>query len=531
MVMEGGEPVFLADVAHIVAATAAGPRGTEKIADRESFENLLLLCARHHRVIDDAATRDRYPVRVLKGWKAQREAGFDSKTLDELARLRVDMPTLLVKTSQDITARLDQTITTLETTGELTQELANLFHVAIANATRSVPGVGDGPTGIKEIFEAAYDAAGGASFLGLPSSEAVELEPGFIQHLRGAGCGHAAVICALRGRDAVVITADAWDGIRRVGGGSAGSGAHLVGLPPHAAGGISRYIGPDVAQIPTLGGAWGSGLMKRQADGLWRWKADLAFDSNAASDTDLALARESPMDVRLRLVSYASPSDDQVRLSSAGRRRLSAALNQGAFTDLVTRLALGRVGVPQDLEWNPQDDGFGRNDSFGASYQCLITGADGRPAIRGTAQYLMPHLFVGQVAAVVDLEVDFTDMSPSTPISLSELVDSFSVAWSIAHDALPLAMADGESSLDAGRPRVSLHVISERPPNTQARPVGELVDLSPFGITTKKRLSQLSLAVLGRGSMAPDERRTVVRAAIIRMAEDAGFVDADLVRW
>lgn len=543
IVIEDGQPIFVGDVAHIVAATKSGPRGGEAIDDREGFANLLLLCARHHRVIDHAATRERYPVEVLKQWKAEREAGFDQETLDELARLRTDLPDLLVTAFRDITAKLDATITKLQANGDLAQDLAQLLQAAVAGTQASRTAVGDGPPGIKETFEAAYDAAGGASFLGLPSSEAIAVEPGFVQRLRGGSCGHPALICALRDCDAVVITADLWNAIRQAGGGGASGGQYFVGLPVSAAGGGAYYIGPSVALVPMVGGAWGAGVMERGTDGAWRWTAELAFDSNAASDTDIALGRESPLDLRLRLVAYAVPPSEDPRLSSAGRRRLTAALGRAGATDLVANLAAGRVEPPDELEWTPQSERFGRNDSLGASYQCVINAANGRPAIRGTAQYLMPHLFVGQVASVIDLEVDFTACrGPSSPVStdlpvfltLPELVEVFSNAWMIAHDVLPLAMTDDVPPNVAGRPRVSFHVVSEHPPN--GRPdltysISDLVDLSPFGTTTKNHLSQLSLAVLGRGAISPDGIHEVVRAALTRMAEDAGYVHADLARW
>ncbi|GAA1569852.1 hypothetical protein GCM10009827_109560 [Dactylosporangium maewongense] len=91
------------------------------------------------------------------------------------------------------------------------------------------PRVGDGVPGVKEAFEEVYDAAGGASFLGLPSADAYEFGPGVVQHLRGACCGHPAVICAVSGWSAVVITADLWNGIAQVGAGRRGARRRLPG--------------------------------------------------------------------------------------------------------------------------------------------------------------------------------------------------------------------------------------------------------------------------------------------------------------
>jgi hypothetical protein len=218
--LEGGEPVFVGEVAHIVGAVQSGPRGDEEIDDRDAFGDLLLLCGRHHKVIDGPRTQDRYPVAVLREWKRERESEFDAAgraKLEALDDLPAQLPGLLVDAFRDVTAELEAALKRLEDAGQLTHETGQLLHVALARTSTSGPAVGDGAVGIKEDFEAAYDAAGGASFLGLPSADAYRIGPGVVQHLRGAHCGHPAVICALNGRPAVVITADLWNGIAGVG--------------------------------------------------------------------------------------------------------------------------------------------------------------------------------------------------------------------------------------------------------------------------------------------------------------------------
>jgi hypothetical protein len=74
IVLDGGEPVFVGEVAHIVAAVASGPRGGVDVSDRDAFENLLILCGRHHKIIDDVRTRDRYPVEVVGAGKSYVDA-------------------------------------------------------------------------------------------------------------------------------------------------------------------------------------------------------------------------------------------------------------------------------------------------------------------------------------------------------------------------------------------------------------------------------------------------------------------------
>ena len=50
----GGDPVVLGHVAHIVGQSRRGPRGETELAaaDRDAYGNLILLCGRHHRIVD-----------------------------------------------------------------------------------------------------------------------------------------------------------------------------------------------------------------------------------------------------------------------------------------------------------------------------------------------------------------------------------------------------------------------------------------------------------------------------------------------
>ena len=76
----GIEPiVVLGEAAHIVAESSAGPRGTSTLTlvERNKAENLLLLCSRHHQLID--AQPARYPVQLLQQMKADHEAWVHSE--------------------------------------------------------------------------------------------------------------------------------------------------------------------------------------------------------------------------------------------------------------------------------------------------------------------------------------------------------------------------------------------------------------------------------------------------------------------
>lgn len=67
-----GEPIHFAEMAHILAASDAGPRSSADLteAERGSYDNLILLCANCHTIIDKAP--DDYPDAMIKLWKRDR---------------------------------------------------------------------------------------------------------------------------------------------------------------------------------------------------------------------------------------------------------------------------------------------------------------------------------------------------------------------------------------------------------------------------------------------------------------------------
>lgn len=71
------EQVKIGEMAHIIAKKAAGPRGMiDYTGDLNSYENLILLCANHHTIVD--GNEAGYPVERLRAIKAEHEAWVDA---------------------------------------------------------------------------------------------------------------------------------------------------------------------------------------------------------------------------------------------------------------------------------------------------------------------------------------------------------------------------------------------------------------------------------------------------------------------
>jgi hypothetical protein len=68
-----------AEIAHIIGSSKDGPRGTDQSKEAQiDFDNLILLCQRCHKEIDDHP--ESYPVELLRAWKQDHENRIEIQT-------------------------------------------------------------------------------------------------------------------------------------------------------------------------------------------------------------------------------------------------------------------------------------------------------------------------------------------------------------------------------------------------------------------------------------------------------------------
>lgn len=69
---------LLGKIAHICAAEKGGPRYDSKMTDekRRHFDNLFIVCGKHHDLIDDKSNIKKYPVTLLRSYKKAHEKRF-----------------------------------------------------------------------------------------------------------------------------------------------------------------------------------------------------------------------------------------------------------------------------------------------------------------------------------------------------------------------------------------------------------------------------------------------------------------------
>ncbi|MEH0841891.1 hypothetical protein V6U81_05770 [Micromonospora sp. CPCC 205711] len=134
LVIERGQPIFVGEIAHIVAAEPDGPRGGEPCSNTEAFSNLLVLCGEHHKIIDNRTTWAHYPSRLLREWKKDREKDFDAEALRFLERtgpISEKLPGLLLDSFKQTMHELSQTVDRLEDAGQIAHGAAELLREAV----------------------------------------------------------------------------------------------------------------------------------------------------------------------------------------------------------------------------------------------------------------------------------------------------------------------------------------------------------------------------------------------------------------
>lgn len=76
--------IVVGEVCHIKGKSKNGPRYDENQteAERNSYENLLVMCDPHNKIVDHETTRDKYTVEVLRKMKEEHEAPFKRRLTD-----------------------------------------------------------------------------------------------------------------------------------------------------------------------------------------------------------------------------------------------------------------------------------------------------------------------------------------------------------------------------------------------------------------------------------------------------------------
>lgn len=328
-----------------------------------------------------------------------------------------------------------------------------------------------------------------------------------------------------------------------VGEGSALSGTVGVGYPCAEQG---PYIDVDRESIWLEGGQWGrsgQGELLRRQSGRPLWRPKIVLDGEATQERDRWTGGSDKMDLRVRLAGRIPLVADELRITGSGRSRMCDALAGAGMVQVLGNLAR-RYGLEaEELAWQEVDEPDGYNNSRFATYQLVIGSTVGEPVITAFLWLTLSAGLGVELFSGVDLRINFdglrsqSDSASATPIPAEfrlnhrDLIDFYTQAWHIATMVLPLAAAEDLLEVPpAGAPRLELHVKNEchhKADGARALSTTELIDLAVFGESRRRQIADLAVAVTTPLGLDFCEIASLVKRALVMMAEDTGFTAAD----
>lgn len=409
--------------------------------------------------------------------------------------------------------------------------------------------LGQDAPGARKAFEEAWAAVGGMAVLGLPSGPTERIGPGLVQDLASG-----AVVCAIDGQPAVVVSEGVWEAIARIGARANIQGAAALGLPDLSA--IAKSASTDgrvtmiderLPAIALTGGSWGPGrLLRSDPDATWSWEPVPRIDflmvlSNLWSTSD-------PVDLRVRAVAslpFASHQEaGPPKIDRSGRSRLEAALRHGQLNNLVSVLCLRRGGSVAAPPWQwPTGEGSYQSDRAG-QYRTVLVSEQGEAALTvGVMIQLADGLRTLSMTTCVDMQVNLgpwrdvldtsaraaRDQSGDFRLTVEDLVDFFLVAWPTATIAAPCAAlsTDVLATELAGAPRVEFRIDVNPAGRKERCRTEDVLDLSAFGGPTRQISTQGGFGVTAPLDLPHDERRGLLVQGLTDLAQAWGFIDAD----
>ncbi|MFB7673205.1 RNA-binding domain-containing protein [Kitasatospora purpeofusca] len=411
--------------------------------------------------------------------------------------------------------------------------LAELVREAVAGTEPAALRIGQGlPDRERELREA-HRALAGAG-LGRPAGEAWAHGPAALQDLHHVRDGEPGwVLCLVPGRSPVAVAAPVWQAIVEAGHGAAGQDPFAaVGYPvAPETDGRPWVIRADARKVDLDGGSWGAGRVARPESGVWRWQPLPRFGLDQGRSARNWTAGQTPA-LRLRaVVNLPWAGAEGLEITRQRRHELEEQLPISDLAGAMTMLSRRRGARLPAAWW--QRGAFG-NSSRSVAYTCTISSPDGAPALSANVMFTLPTPMESSAVACAEVLVEDSAawsaaVGPGrdTQLHLEEAQGSLLSAWETAADLLPALVGAGHRPW-AAPPSVELRLSSERPSTNGGTPaLDTLVDLTPFGAGGGGR-PMMAVTITGDPLVPSARRRDLTRRALVHMAHEFGYVDAEV---
>ncbi|MFB8000328.1 helix-turn-helix domain-containing protein [Streptomyces sp. NPDC056002] len=416
------------------------------------------------------------------------------------------------------------------------QALIELVRHAVSEAG---PGdglrVGQGLPDREREMRTAYEQLAEAG-LGQPAGEAWAQGSAALQDLHHERDGEPGwVLCLVAGCPPVVVAVPVWQAIVE-------AGRHAPGQSPLAAIGLPRppedtdtpwVIAADSRSVDVDGGSWGAGRLTCSGRGVWRWQPLPRFSLNQGRSAEIGTSGQKPA-LRLRaLVNLPWAEAGRLEISKPRRTLLEQQLPHSAVAGAVTMLSMRRGADLPAARW--ERGPFG-NSTRSVGYSCTIAGSHGGPALKASVMLALPTTMESTEVACADVLIEDAEawaaaLGPGwdTRLGFDEVQAVLLAAWETAAELLPDVVGDLAGLSWAAPPTTELRMTCEQPADNGVLPVLDtLVDLAPLGSNDGGPRSRMAVTIIAAPAMGRAERQSLLREALVRMAREFGYVDAEV---
>ncbi|MEU6519709.1 RNA-binding domain-containing protein [Streptomyces sp. NPDC046978] len=395
--------------------------------------------------------------------------------------------------------------------------------------------VGQGLPDRAREMRAAYEQLAGAG-LGQPAGEAWAQGPAALQDLHHEREGEPGwVLCLVAGRPPAAVAEPVWQAI-------VAAGRNARGQDPLAAIGFPRppkdwdtpwVIAADSRGVDLDGGSWGAGRLTCSGRGVWRWQPLPRFGLNQGRSAEIGTSGQTPA-LRLRAVvnlPWADP--DQLEISKPRRTLLEQQLPHSAVAGAVTMLSRRRGAALPAARW--ERGPFG-NSARAVGYSSTIAGPDGSPALQASIMLTLPTTIESTVVACADVLIENPEAwaaalgtGHDTQLGLDEVQAMLLATWETAAELLPDIVGDPAGLSWATPPTTELRMTCEQPADNGVLPtLDTLIDLTSLGTNDGGTRSRMAVTITSQPAMGRAERQRLLREALVYMAGECGYVDAEV---
>ncbi|MFB6947468.1 hypothetical protein ACFWGL_42080 [Streptomyces sp. NPDC060286] len=395
--------------------------------------------------------------------------------------------------------------------------------------------VGQGLPDREREMRAAYGQLAGEG-LGQPAGEAWAQGAAALQDLHHErDCEPGWVLCLVAGCPPVAIAAPVWQAIVE-------AGRHAPGQDPLAAIGLPRppedtdtpwVIAAGSRSVDVDGGSWGAGRLTCSGRGVWRWQPLSRFSVNQGRSAENWTAGQTPA-LRLRaVVNLPWAEASRLKISKPRRTLLEQQLPYSAVAGAVTMLSRRRGAELLAARW--ERGPFG-NSARSVGYSCTIAGPDGGPALKASVILALPTTMESTVVACSDVLVENPQawaaaVGPrwDTRLGFDEVQAVLLSTWETAAELLPDLVGAPAGLSWAAPPTTELRMTCEQPAGNGVLPaLSSLVDLASLGTNDGGARSRMAVTITAAPAMSRAQRQSLLREALVHMACEFGYVDAEV---